>query len=555
MNDLLREMQMAIADGLKNRTLTTCLRWAERRRMMGEPFAGPYTSKYHPWVREPHDSQAPFNYSMKGAQLGMTEVVINRAFYTLDMLKRDVLYVLPTSKNARDFSKSRFNTALRLSPYLKSLFTDTDSIELKQARASTLYIRGSKGDSNLKSIPASELILDELDEMEQSQVWLALERLSGQKVKRVWGISTPTIPNYGIHKLYQETTQEHFCFPCPSCSRWTHLVWPDCIEIVGEGVADPRVHESYLKCKECKAKLPQEAKPEWLASAKWVPQALNANPDNRGFHISQLYSFTISPGELVIAHFRGFGDELANKEFHNSKLGLPFIGDGAKVDDVMLDQCVRKHTKSGKRPTVGGERFITMGVDQGKWCYVVVKEWDIPRMAGDLIAASTPKVLWEQKFLDTDWQLLDELMREWQVLGCVIDADPEINEARRFARRYPGYVWLCRYRRGQTAKEISIADDEGCLMATVDRSNWLSSSLGRFKSNPPRILLPADISNEYREHVKNLVSTYVRDDEGNPRLDFVATGPDHFAHANNYADIALPLAAAHQANENIEAFL
>src|SRR5690606_6497148 len=139
--------------------------------------------------------------------------------------------------------------------------------------------------------------------------------LSGQKIKRVWGISTPTIPNYGIHKLYNETTQEHFCFPCPSCSRWTHLVWPDCVEIIGESVADARCRESYLKCKECGAKLPQESKPEWLAPAKWVVQNENANPEYRGFHISQLYSFTVAPGELVTAYFRGFGDELANKEF------------------------------------------------------------------------------------------------------------------------------------------------------------------------------------------------------------------------------------------------
>ena len=33
-------------------------------------------------------------------------------------------------------------------------------------------------------------------------------------------------------------------------------------------------------------------------------------------------------------------------------------------------------------------------------------------------------------------------MREWQVLACVIDADPNINDARRFARKFHGYVWL-----------------------------------------------------------------------------------------------------------------
>ena len=277
------------------------------------------------------------------------------------------MYVLPTALNASDFSKARFATALALSPKLAEIFTDTNTINLKQAGTNTLYIRGSRGDSNLKSIPVSELFLDETDEMDQKQIWLALERLSGQVHKHVWGISTPTIPNYGIHKLFMTSTQEHFVFQCPCCSRWTEFVWPDCVEIIGDHVADVRCHESFLKCKECKNKLVHELKPDWLATGTWNAMAKNANPDIRGFHINQLYSFTVTPGELVVAYFRGFGDELANKEFHNSKLGVPFIGDGAKVTDDDLAECIRNHTKDDPRPEMGGERIITMGVDQGKW--------------------------------------------------------------------------------------------------------------------------------------------------------------------------------------------
>jgi len=54
-------------------------------------------------------------------------------------------------------------------------------------------------------------------------------------------------------------------------------------------------------------------------------------------------------------------------------------------------------------------------------------------------------------------------MRDWQVLACVVDADPNINDARRFARKFRGYVWLTRYRRGQTAKEIAIQEEEEVL--------------------------------------------------------------------------------------------
>lgn len=521
---------------------------------MGGDFPGPYGTKYHPWAEEMHDTTATFNYAMKGAQLGVTEVAINLALYQVIQRGRDVLYVLPTAINAGDFSKSRFKPALDNSPQIAAAFTDTNTVNLKQAGSTNLYIRGSRGDSNLKSIPASRLILDELDEMDQKQIWLALERLSGQLEKQVWGVSTPTIPNFGIHKLFLTSTQEHYHFRCPGCGRWTRLSWPECIEIRGESVHDVRCHDSFLKCRECGVKLPHKAKPEWLAGAEWVSEHTAANPDIRGFHISQLYSFTVTPGELVVAYFRGFGDELAAKEFHNSKLGLPYIGDGAKVDDKHLDASIGTHSIEGDRPEVSG-RLITMGVDQGKWSYVVVREWFIKEYTNDLNAAARCRQIWNGKFYETDWDRLDDLMREWQVLACVIDADPEISQARRFARRFPGFVWLCRYRKGQVAKEISVADnDDDAPIATVDRANWLSVSLGRFKTEPPTIELPRDVNEEFRTHQKNLVATYVRDGE-NVRLDYVTTGPDHYAHAGNYAEIALPLCAARDTNQDIASFL
>jgi hypothetical protein len=541
-DDLWDTFALGVTTGLTTSSLKSCSRWAEYRRVMGAPFPGPYSFLHHPWCREIHNSKAAFTVAMKAAQLGITEAGINRAFYTLDQLKRDVLYVLPTTLNASDFSKARFATALKLSPYLKALFVDTNTVGLKSTGTNVLYIRGSRGDSNLKSIPVSELVLDELDEMDTKAIWLALERLSGQIEKHVLAISTPTVPKYGIHKLFLTSTQEHFYFKCPHCGRSTELLWPDCVEIVGETVSDPRCVESFIKCKECKHKLDHTAKTEFLSGGVWQPTNPQADPrESRGFYANQLYSSTVTPGEIVIAHFRGQGDEAANKEFHNSKVGIPFLGEGAQVSDAMLDAAVRKHTTHDVRPAVGGRRSITMGVDQGKTGYITVVEWifDGDRRV-DINLAAVGKLLWYGKFREEDWAYVGQLMREWQILSCVVDADPNINDARRFARKFYGYVHLCRYRRGITAKEIAITEeDTGAPMATVDRTSWLSCALGRFKANPSRLLLPADISLEFREHVKNLVRTYEKDEHGNPTATYVNTGPDHYAHALCYADIAL----------------
>lgn len=537
---LLTDFGEVINQGLVSRTLSTCSRWVQHRRFMGEPLPGPYSFKYHPWCKEVHDSEAGFNTIMKAAQMGLTEVAINVTFFTVDILKRDVLYVLPTQMNASDFSKSRFNTALMNSPYLNELFTDTNTVGLKQAGGTNLYIRGSRGDSNLKSIPVSVLILDEADEMDQRAIWLALERLSGQIHKFVFSLSTPTIPNFGIHKLYLQGTQEHFYFKCPKCGRQTELVFPECLEICGESITDPNVKRSHLKCKECKKKIEHEDKPEFLKTGVWRP-TMSVDEDHRSFYINQMYSFTVKPWELAAAYFRGLGDEAAMVEFYNSKQGLPYIPDGGQVTDGEIDNAVRNYFKENQRPDIGTDRLIVMGVDQGKMNHVVVVEFFV-NGGGDLNASADAKVLWEGKLPGDDFDTLDPLMREWQIRACVIDADPQINDARRFARRFPGYVYLCRYRRGVTGKELQVSEEDSYApIVTVDRTNWLDASMGRFHSD--RVTLPADTSHEFRENVKALVRTYEKDDQGNPKAVYLNTGPDHFGHAFNYAEIALPLAA------------
>jgi hypothetical protein len=535
--------------------MTSPSRWAVNRRIMGGNFPGPYGYGAHPWCKEIQDAKSSYIVAMKAAQMGVTEVAINQAFYVVDVLRKNVLYVLPTLGNASDFSKARFNTALLYSPYLDQLFTDTNTVGLKQSGGVSLYIRGSRGDSNLKSVDVATLILDEVNEMDQKQIWLALERLSGYTEKSVMAISTPTIPKFGVHKLYEQGSQEHYMFKCPHCGRMTELVWPDCFELCGETVSDPRCKESHLKCKECGHKLSHENKTEWLNldNCTWEP-TVSCSEDFRSFLINQLYSFTVSPGEIAVAHFRGLGDEAAMVEFHNSKLGQPYVPAGGLVTDTEIERAVAGYSKNDARPAFGGDRCICMGVDQGKVNNVVIVEYFFDRFDHDLNAAAFGKLLWEGLVPGDDFEHLDKLMREWQVLACVIDAEPQINDARRFARRFPGFVWLCRYRQGVTGKEVQISEEDGnAPIATVDRTNWMDATLGRFHSG--RIQIPADASLEFKEHIKNEVRTYEKDKLGNPKAVYINTGADHFVHSMTYAEIALPLAAGIVTNQDIGAFL
>ena len=77
---------------------------------------------------------------------------------------------------------------------------------------------------------------------------------------------------------------------------------------------------------------------------------------------------------------------------------------------------------------------------------------------------------------------------------------------------------------------------------SVDRTSWLDLSLGRFRTK--RISLPRNTDLEYKTHIKSLVRISEKDDDGNVIGRYIKNGEDHYAHARNYAEIALPLALA-----------
>lgn len=566
MSEMLGEFLSELRTQVEGKALTKPSRWAEKRRIMGMPFEGPYSFKYHPWCRELHDSKATWNVSMKSAQAGFTEVGINVALYSVDVLRRNVLYVLPTMGDASDFSRSRFNPALRMSPYLKRVFTDANNVGLKMSDNVSLYIRGSRGDANLKSLPVAVLILDELDEMDQSQIELALHRLRGQPEKKVWYISTPTTPSHGVALEYAKSTQEHFRFRCPGCNKIDEFIFPESIKICGEDMNDPDCYKSYYQCTMCGYAYHHEFKNGFINQDEkmvalfntgyWEPTVTNTDPDRRGFKINQLYSATVSAPEIVIDYFKSLTNAYAKQEFHKSVLGEPYIGEKSNVTDEMITKAIRSYSCKQLSVKPGEKRMITMGIDRGAWCNYVVCEWFYPSFTTDLNAAAHCRVLDAGRFHEEDFDMYpDRLMREWQVRACMIDMDPGAQEARRFARRFPGFVWLNRYRQGRTGKEMTIDDDGSYApVATVDRTNWLDVSLGRFFAE--KIELPSDLPRGFAEHIKNLVRIYEEDRDGNPIAVYKNFGkPDHYAHALNYAEMALPCAASLATNQNIVKFL
>lgn len=530
-----------IRDGLKRKAVTSCSRWSENYREMGQPFTGKYSFKYHPWARAMHDCQAEMMIGQKGAQLGYTEVALNKAFFNIDILGNSVLYVLPTSNDASDFSTSRFDPALELSTHLRKLFSDVKNIGHKRAGSANLFVRGSRSRSQLKSVPVSVAIVDEIDEMVQENIALIDERMSGQMTKQSFYLSTPTIEHYGINKYFQQSSQDHWFFPCPLCSRLTQLVFPECLVITAESWGDPSIIDSHIICKECRGVLPHEGKSDYLANGQWVSE--HTDRIMRGFHVSQLYSSTVKPHHLAASFLKGRTNPSDEQEFYNSKLGVPHEPEGSRITDADIHECTAGYKMvDSAAPTA----LVTMGVDVGKVLHYEITQYSLDRKDPDVSLASKGKLLKVGKL--QHFEELDIKMRQYGVNFCVIDANPETRKAREFAQRFWGRVRLCFYPRGVTGKEITIHDQSQHTIS-VNRTSWLDISLGRVKTQ--RMAFPADLPIEYKDHLKALVRVTQKDSNGNPVGKYINTGEDHYGHARTYNEIALRLAASFAQSSNI----
>lgn len=527
-----------ISSGLKRQSIRTCSKWAKQYRVMGQPLPGPWTFKYHPWLKDMHDCEAELVVGQKSAQMGYTEWGLNRSLFKIDMQGISVLYVLPCSNpDASNFSTSRFDPALELSDHLGNLFTNVKNIHHKRAGSANLFIRGSRSRSQLKSDPVGLMVFDEVDEMEQKNIPLAMERMSGQLQKQAIMLSTPTIDNRGINTYFKNSTQNHFFFPCPMCGKQIELTFPDCIVITAENVLDKRIHESYLKCPECNKKLEHQNKHEYITNGKWVA----AFPDRKviGYYINQLYSSASAgrPWELALAYLKSLTNPADEQEFFNSKLGLTHFVEGAKVSDADIDACIVNRRMDDLIPKGG---IITMGVDVGSWLHYEIDRWLLTgQPSPDINDTAKCEVLKAGKV--KDFEELDTLMIRNHVQHCVIDSQPESRKALEFANRMYGHVHLCTYGKGILSKEVRVGEGHRVI---VDRTMSLDLALTRFRCEG-KITLPLDIPEEYKNNVKALVRVYETDPQGNPIGKYMKgdADADHFAHARNYAEVALPLAA------------
>jgi hypothetical protein len=491
------------------------LDWAKSIVLGSKPFQ----IEAHEYEIDMLNCDAPRQCYKKGAQMGVTEINVLKSMYGLIFSKypQGVLYLFPTNLDVSDFSKGRFSTLIRDNPKEVGTFvSDTDAVSIKRVQKSMLYLRGArattriegikKSSSQLKGVPVDRTVFDEVDEMEPAMVDLAKERLSHSEVKEEAYLSTPSIPDYGIDKLYQGSDQRVWMIRCEKCGTETcpELEFPECLLETGTGVI--------RACKKCR----QEIFPR---NGHWVAQYPERGKDMVGWWISQLNSAYVDPGAILKAFNDPPNGNIA--EVYNSKLGMAYVSAENRLSISDIYSCEGQDVMATHE-----QGPCAMGVDVGKFLHVVVGFKPREKVLEICYLARV------SSFND-----LHDLGGRFNVQAAVIDLEPEMRKAREFqeAEDYP--VFLCDY---QNRIVAGPQWDEKVNMVRVNRTETCDSSHDLF-TTPGRLIIPrrCDEVDRFAQEVRNIAKVLEEDPEtGSREYRYRKLGEDHYRHSLNYLLLA-----------------
>lgn len=473
--------------------------WVLNITLDGKPF----TFDRHEYLNEPYKDDHHDQTEMKATQLGLTSKAMLKAIYGARYGDyKGILYLFPSKSDVTDFSKGRVQPLIEDNPdSIGAWIQNTDSANIKKIWKAFLYFRGMKSRVGLKSVPIDFTIFDELDEAPQNAIDMAMERMAHSEIKRVLKLSNPTLPDYGIDKAFQETDQRYWLLKCEKCGEYTCLedTFPDCLlEINGRVIR---------ACQKCKGEL-NPSVGQWVAKRPSVT-------DKRGRHYSQLFSHFVDPAE-ILQQFRTTNNLT---DFYNLKIGDAWV---EATNRLSVQEVLALCGNDGITSQEKGPCF--MGIDQGKDLHVVIGKRD-PR-GGRIVHLGIYK----------DWDELARLMKNFNVSRCVVDALPETRNARTFAERHPGKVFLNYYSHYQKG---SYAWNEAQLTVSVNRTESLDASHNEIMNGMLVLPRECDIVREFASHCHNVAKKLEEDEEtGSKRYIYVKLGADHFRHALNYEKIA-----------------
>lgn len=382
---------------------------------------------------------------MKGAQVGLTVwEMLAVTYMALKFEPVNIGMYVPDQTLAIYKSSKRFLPIIRSIPDAYAKLTRAAALAgeaegrgtsrgegnvlTRELGASIVLFLWTSGKVATESYPLDLVTFDEVQGMSVADMEKTRERLSGrEKMRAVFMLSTARWPDADIDYFYQRGTQHRFHTAC-DCDTGVVLdeVFPECVLFNDGAIKDAPVDEYVYVCPACKAWIPDAQAGEWRAT---YPERAQVS-----VHYPQTLSATVGPGEIIEA----FNNAEDLQNFYNRKLGRPWA-DPSQIPVTLeiCQRCVAAGAAIGLEWKIEAEGAY-MGIDQmGAYNVVIVKE---------RLADGRQAVIHVEAIYDNDpFARCDELMAAYGVAVCVVETLPNYNDAKRFAARHRGRVFLAGY--------------------------------------------------------------------------------------------------------------
>ena len=360
----------------------TVTEWAEKnRRLSAESAAepGPWRTERTPYLREPMnawtDPKVRHIVMVAASQVGKSEFLNNCIGYVIDQDPGSILFVHPTTIDAKEYSKLRIAPMIRDCPTLRTKVAEVKSrdsgntILQKTYPGGILTMCGSTEAHALASKPIRYVLGDERDRWATSagnegDPWgLAMARQTTFYNAKSGEVSTPTVKNASaIEASFATGTMERWKSRCPHCGEYHEINWTDIRfdydENLIAGHKTYKVQNIYYVCPSC-ACVSTELQMK-RAPARWEAE----NPDayeqgTRSFWLNAFVSQWASWGSIILKYLNAIGNTKKMQVVYNTCFGLLWEDRGDLQDEDSL--MARREEYPAELPD--GVLVLTAGVD------------------------------------------------------------------------------------------------------------------------------------------------------------------------------------------------
>lgn len=367
----------------------TVTQWAEQnRRLSAESSAEPgrWRTNRTPYLRAVMDSftdpRVKHIVMVAASQVGKSEFLNNSIGYIIDQDPGSILFVHPTTIDAKEYSKLRIAPMVRDCPTLKRKVADPKSrdsgntILQKTYPGGILTMCGSTEAHALASKPIRYVFGDERDRWalsagNEGDPWdLAMARQTTFYNAKAVEVSTPTVKNASaIEAAYATGTMERWKSLCPHCGEYHEIRWEniryESEEKVVAGKKTYKVSDIKYICPGCGC-ICTEAEIK-RQPARWEAE----NPDayeqgTRSFWLNAFVSQWATWESIILKYLNAIGSTKKMQVVYNTCFGELWEDRGDLEDEDSLmarreDYGVREDNTPIELPE--GVLVLTAGVD------------------------------------------------------------------------------------------------------------------------------------------------------------------------------------------------